>query len=86
MEREEKLMGLGMSSNIQLTPKLELIPETNIVINKISQSNATLGVRWNTTDNLSIDIYTSTAASIFDVGQLIGANSFKWGTRLVLSL
>ena len=36
------LWGVGLSSNIQLTPSLELVPETNIVINKSSQSNATL--------------------------------------------
>ena len=52
------LWGLGLSSNIQLSPNLELIPEANIVINETSQSNATLGIRWHATDDISIDLYT----------------------------
>ena len=79
------LSGVGLSANIQLTPSLELIPEANIAINKISQGNTTLGIRWHTTDNLSIDFYTSTASSILDIGQLISAKGYRWGTRLLLN-
>ena len=79
------LLGVGLSSNIQLTQNLELIPEGNLVINKTSQSNATLGIRWHATDSFSVDIYTSTAASILDIGQLISAEGFRWGARAILS-
>ena len=79
------LWGLGLSTNIQLKPSLELVPEANIVINQTSQSNATLGLRWHATDNFSIDVYASTAASILDIGQLMSADGFRWGTRLLLS-
>ena len=40
------LWGIGLSSNIHLAPNLELIPETNIVLNKENKSNVTLGLRW----------------------------------------
>ena len=50
------LWGIGLSSNIELTPSLELVPEANIVINKTSQSNATLGARWSANDKFSIDV------------------------------
>ena len=79
------LWGVGLSSNIQLTPRLEFIPEANILINKPSQSNATLGIRWHATEKLSIDVYASTAASILDIGQLINAQEIRWGSRLLLS-
>ena len=78
------LWGFGLSSNIQLSPNLELIPEANIVINKTSQSNATLGIRWHATDNISVDFYTSTAASILEIGQLISTEGLRWGARLLL--
>ena len=79
------LSGLGLSSNIQLMPNLELLPEANVVINKTSQSNLTLGIRWNATDNFSIDVYASTAASVLEIGQLMSSEGVRWGTRLLLS-
>ena len=79
------LWGLGLSSNIQLSPNLELIPEANIVINETSQSNATLGIRWHATDDISIDLYTSTAASILEIGQLISNEGLRWGARVLLN-
>ena len=42
-------------------------------------------IQWNATDNFSIDIYTSTAASILDMGQLISSTELRWGTRLLVS-
>ena len=78
------LWGFGLSSNIQLSPNLELIPEANIVINKTSQSNATLGIRWHATNNISVDLYTSTASSILEIGQLISTEGLRWGARLLL--
>ena len=56
------LYGVGLGSNIQLLPNLELVPETNIVLNEITQSNATLGLRWHATESFSVDVYASTAA------------------------
>ena len=81
----ENLWGVGLSSNIQLTPRLEFIPEANIVMGKLSQTNATLGIRWHATEKFSIDFYTSTAASIREIGQLISSERLRWGARLILS-
>ena len=79
------LWGIGLGANIHLAPNLEFIPETNILLNKISQSNGTLGLRWHATESCSVDVYASTAASIVEVGQLISADEFRWGTRILIN-
>ena len=77
--------GVGLSSNIQISPNLELVPEANIVLGKITQSNATLGLRWHASENFSVDIYASTAASIIEIGQLMSAGEVRWGTRIMIN-
>ena len=79
------LWGFGISTNLQLFPGWELIPEGNIVINEFSQSNATIGVRWHATDSMAIEAYGSTAASLLDIGQLINAEQVRWGGRVLMS-
>ena len=79
------LWGLGVSANVQLAPRWELVPEANVVLNEVAQSNGTLGVRWHATDSVSVDVYGSTAASILDIGQLISADEVRWGGRLIYS-
>ncbi len=78
------LWGLGISSNLQLFPGWELVPEGNVVINQLSQSNGTLGLRWHATDSIAIEAYGSTAASLLDIGQLINAEQVRWGGRLLI--
>ena len=80
------LWGFGISTNLQLFPGWELIPEGNIVINELSQSNATVGLRWHATDSMAIEAYGSTAASLLDIGQLINAEQVRWGARLLITL
>ena len=80
------LWGFGISTNLQLFPGWELIPEGNIVINELSQSNATVGLRWHATDSMAIEAYGSTAASLLDIGQLINAEQVRWGGRLLITL
>ena len=46
------LWGVGLGSSIHLSPGLELLPEMNIALNKITQSNATIGLRWHATEEL----------------------------------
>lgn len=79
------LWGLGVSANVQLAPKWELIPEAVVVLNNIAQSNGTLGLRWQTTENVALEAYGSTAASILDIGQLLSAEQVRWGGRLLVS-
>ena len=78
------LWGLGISSNLQLFPGWELVPEGNVVINQLSQSNGTLGLRWHATDSIALEAYGSTAASLLDIGQLINAEQVRWGGRLLI--
>ena len=78
------LSGIGLSANIQLAPGWELIPEANIIFNSQSDANATLGLRWNATDNIAIETYGSTASSIVDIGQLLNDEQTRWGSRLII--
>ena len=78
--------GLGISTNIQLAPRWEIIPEANIVLTSQKENNVTLGLRWNASDNVSIDLYATTASSIVDIGQLVNAGQIHCGSRFTLKL
>ena len=80
------LWGLGVGSNVQLAQDWELISEAVIVLNSKKESNGTLGLRWNASQDIAIEIYGSTASSITDVGQLLNAKEIRWGGRLILRL
>ena len=78
------LWGMGISANIQLAPDWELMPEANINLNDGEESNGTLGLRWNATDNIAIEAYGTTASSLLDIGQLLNAHQVRWGGRLII--
>ena len=80
------LWGVGIGANIQLAPGWELVPETNIVVNSQGNNNVTLGLRWNATDNLTIEAYGTTTSSIVDMGQLLNADEVRWGSRVSIRL
>ena len=44
------LWGIGLGANIQIAPRLELIPEANIILGSQPTSNGTLAC-WNVYDN-----------------------------------
>lgn len=77
--------GVGLSANIQLAPRWQLIPEVNLVASDISQTNGTLGVRWIVNETVSVDAYVSSAAGLLDMGQLLTSNQARVGTRLIFS-
>ena len=79
------LWAMGVSANVQVAPRWQLVPEGNVVVNNLAQSNGTLGLRWQTTDSLAIEAYGSTAASLLDVGQLLSADQVRWGGRVLVS-
>jgi hypothetical protein len=79
------LWGFGISANIKLAPRWELIPETNIVANNISQTNGTIALRWAATEALMVDFYATTAASMIDIGTLTSADTARIGGRLTYS-
>ena len=80
------LWGIGLGANIQLAPGWELVPESNIDINYLEKSNFTLGLRWNTTDDIMLEVYGTTASSIIDMGQLLNADEVRWGSRISIKL
>ena len=80
------LWGLGISANIKLAPRWELIPEANIVANNISQTNGTIALRWTATETLTVDIYGTTASSMVDIGALTSVNNARIGGRLTYNL
>ena len=80
------LWGIGLGANIQLAPGWELVPETNIDLNSVENSNFTLGLRWNATNDVTIEVYGTTASSIIDMGQLINAKEVRLGSRLSIKL
>ena len=84
--QSDSLWALGIGANLQLLPDWELITESNIVINKISQGNATLGLRWHATNDLTVEIYGSTADSLIDIGQVMNTQNVSFGSRLILTL
>ena len=81
-----ELWGIGMGTNVQLAPDWALVSETNVVMNSLKESNATLGIRWNATDSITIEAYGTTASSIIDMGQLLNAEEIRWGSRISIKL
>ncbi len=73
--------GLGLGANLQLSKRFQLIPEYNLVDNKNGDSNGTLAIRWLFNDDITLDLYASSAAGLQDMGQLIGSDSTRLGMR-----
>ena len=80
------LWGVGISANIDLAPRWQLVPEVNIVVNDQESSNGTVGLRWNATDDITVEAYGSTASSMLDIGQLLSAEEVRWGGRIIIKL
>ncbi len=79
------LWAVGASANVQIAPRWQLVPEANVVVNNLAQSNGTMGLRWQTTESLALEAYGSTAASLLDIGQLLSADQVRWGGRVLVS-
>ena len=77
--------GVGLSANIQLGPSFQLIPEVNVVGSQVSATNGTLALRWLATSNTNVEVYVSSAAGLFDMGQLLENTNVRVGGRLVIS-
>lgn len=80
------LWGIGLGANIELAPGWELIPEYNIAANSLENSNLTLGLRWNTTNDITVEVYGTTASSIIDMGQLLNAKEVILGSRIAIRI
>jgi len=76
--------GLGLSSYINLSDNLLLIPEINTSIKNDSDLNSTLALRYSFSPNKSLDLYYSNAVGIQDLGQLLEDNKYRFGINLNL--
>ena len=85
-DRNRQPWGIGISANFLVAPRLQLIPEINIVMNSQRGSNSTLGLRWNAFDDMAIELYGTTASSEVDIGQLLNAEEIRWGGRLIIKI
>lgn len=76
--------GIGFSANLQLSDKLQLIPEANLVMSDPDASNGTVALRWLAGRSAFIDLYLSTAAGLYDLGTLLESEQVRVGTRISL--
>jgi hypothetical protein len=80
--------GVGIGANIQLGPSFQLIPEINAVATDLGGTNGTngsLNLRWLANAKTTVDLYVTNAAGLLDMGQLLGNNQVRVGTKLMLS-
>ncbi|KGG16311.1 MULTISPECIES: hypothetical protein [unclassified Prochlorococcus] len=76
------ITSLGLSMNLQISEKIQLIPETNIILSGATESNATLAIRRLMSDRLYFDIYMSSAIGLQDFGQVLGDHELKAGMKV----
>ena len=74
--------GLGVSSYINLSDNLQLIPEINTSLNNESNLNSTLALRYSYSPKSSVDLYYSNAAGILDIGNLSEDKENRFGIKL----
>ncbi len=77
------LSSIGSSLNIEVSPILELIPETNFGIGE-AEDNWTLSLRVKPTENKHLDLYTTNSLSFLDIGQMMKNKSQVLGLGLTL--
>ena len=75
------LAGMGFSSNLTLLDNLQLIPELNTNFMR-DETNYTLALRYIYSSRGSVDFYVSNALGIQDVGQMLKADSNRYGIKL----
>ena len=74
--------GLGLSSYINLSDNLQLIPEINTSFKYDSDFNSSLALRYSLKPGKSIDLYYSNAFCIQDIGQLLEDKEYRFGLKL----
>ena len=78
----EKASGIGSSLYINLSNKLQVIPEMNITFKNKSKLNNTLSIRYKLNPNKSADLYMSNAFGVQDIGTLIKDKDYRYGLKL----
>ena len=72
------LYGLGLGANFAISQKLELLPEIIIAGDNFSKTTSTIGLRYHFSDSIATTVYASTAASLNNIGQLLGKGILMW--------
>ena len=80
----EKFGGFGASMYLNVTDKLQIIPEINYLLDKNIQHNNTIAIRYSFSENKSMDLYSSNALNTQDLGQLLKSKDNKIGIKLNL--
>ena len=78
----ENFSGIGSSLYLNLSNKLQIIPEMNIALNNNSKINNTLSIRYKLSQYKSADLYMSNALGFQDLGTIIKEEDYKYGLRL----
>ena len=78
----ESFGGIGISSYINLSDNLMIIPEINTSIKNDSEINSTFALRYSLSPEKSLDLYYSNAAGIQDIGQLLRNKEYRLGIKL----
>lgn len=78
---------VGISANVQVGPRFQLIPEVNLVGSNVDASNVTVALRWvavpaHDRKSTTVDVYVSNASGLQDLGQLISSSAVRVGGRL----
>ena len=74
--------GLGVSTYINLSDNIQLIPEINSTFRDNSDFNSTITLRYAYLPNKSIDLYYSDAPGIQDIGQFLEDKKYRFGVKL----
>ncbi len=82
MSGVENFSGIGSSLYINLSDKLQIIPENNITFKNKSKLNNTIAIRYKLSRNKSADFYISNAIGIQDIGTIIKDKDYKYGFKL----
>ena len=80
------LYGLGLGANFAISQKLELLPEIIIAGDNFSKTTSTLGLRYHFNDSIATTVYASTAASLNNIGQLLGKGDATVGTMITIKM
>tara|TARA_B100000886_G_scaffold123094_1_gene82929 strand:+ start:1330 stop:3102 length:1773 start_codon:yes stop_codon:yes gene_type:complete len=78
----ESFGGIGLSSYINFSDNLMLIPEINTSVKNDSNVNSTIALRYSLSPEKSLDLYYSNSAGIQDLGQLLQEKKSRIGIKL----
>ena len=80
----QKFGVIGASMYLNLSDKLQLIPEINYLFDKNLKYNSTISIRYSINEKKSIDLYTSNAIGSQDLGQVLRSKYNRVGIKFNL--